>query len=62
MEPHKHDKTNVSKINPIKTEQDYSQALMRLEKIFDAEPGTMEGDELEILGTIIEHSKINIFP
>jgi HTH-type transcriptional regulator/antitoxin HigA len=25
-----------------------------LKKVFDAEPGTMEGDELEILGTIIE--------
>jgi hypothetical protein len=32
LKPHKRDKTNVSKMNPIKTEQDYNQALMRLEK------------------------------
>ena len=41
-------------IKPIKTEQDYNQALERLEVIFDAEKGTIEGDELEVLGILIE--------
>ena len=35
------------KLKPIKTEQDYNQAIERLEVIFDAIPGTKEGDELE---------------
>lgn len=43
------------KLKPIKTEQDYNQALERLEKIFDATPGTKDGDELEILGILIEN-------
>jgi HTH-type transcriptional regulator/antitoxin HigA len=43
------------KIKPIKTEKDYEQALARLERIFDAKKGTKEGDELEILGILIEN-------
>jgi len=42
-------------IKPIKTEQDYTEALNRLELIFDAEYGSPEGDELEILGILIEN-------
>lgn len=38
----------------IKTEQEYQTALARLEEIFDAEPGTAEGDELEVLALFIE--------
>lgn len=41
-------------IKPIKTEQDYSKALERLELIFDAKKDTPEGDELEILGILID--------
>lgn len=41
-------------IKPIKTAQDYNQALQRLELIFDAKKGTKEGDELEVLGILIE--------
>ena len=40
-------------INLIKTENDYNQALERLEIIFDAKKGTIEGDELELLGILI---------
>ena len=38
----------------IKTEEDYKQALARLDEIFDALPNTKEGDELEILSILIE--------
>jgi HTH-type transcriptional regulator / antitoxin HigA len=41
-------------IKPIKTEKDHQAALKRLEKIFDAEPGSPKGDELEILGMLID--------
>lgn len=52
-------------IKPIKTETDYNQALERLEIIFDAKNGTPEGDELEVLGILIdqyenEHSPIGL--
>ncbi|WP_316635281.1 DNA-binding protein [uncultured Flavobacterium sp.] len=41
-------------IKPIKTEQDYSFALERVNFLFDAKPDTIEGDELDILVTLIE--------
>lgn len=49
-------------IKPIKSEQDYNQALERLEQIFDSKPGTKEGDELEILGIIIDNYENEFFP
>ena len=49
-------------IKPIKTEQDYNQALERLELIFDAKKGTKEGDELEVLGILIEKYEDDYFP
>ena len=49
-------------LKPIKTEQDYNQVLERLEDIFDAEPNTKEGDELEILGILIEKYENEKFP
>ncbi len=39
----------------IKTKKDYQNALLRLERIFDAKPGSTEGDELEILGILIDN-------
>ena len=41
-------------IRPIKTEKDYEKALEKLETIFDAETGTKEGDELEVISILIE--------
>ncbi|WP_132053417.1 helix-turn-helix domain-containing protein [Pseudocnuella soli] len=41
-------------IKPIKTKKDYQAAISRLEAIFDAQPGTPEGDELEVLGILID--------
>ena len=38
----------------IKTKADYKFALARVETIFNAKPGTPEGDELELLVTLIE--------
>ena len=50
------------KLKPIKTEKDYFQTLERLEEIFDAKPGTKEGDELEILGILLEKYENEHFP
>ena len=46
----------------IKNENDYNQALQRLEVIFDAKKGTKEGDELEVLGILIEKYEDDHFP
>lgn len=49
-------------IKPIKTEKDYNQALERLEEIFDAKAGSAEGDELEVLGILIDQYENENFP
>ncbi len=46
----------------LKTKKDYEQALERLEVIFDAKKGSKEGDELEILGILIEQYENEHFP
>jgi len=40
-------------IKVLKTEEEYFQALNRLEEIFQAELGTPEGDEAELLSLVI---------
>jgi HTH-type transcriptional regulator/antitoxin HigA len=49
-------------LKPIKTKKDYQQALDRLELIFDAKKGTKEGDELAILGILIDQYENEHFP
>lgn len=49
-------------IKPIKTKKDYQAALQRLETIFDAQPGSPQGDELEVLGILIERYEHAHFP
>jgi HTH-type transcriptional regulator/antitoxin HigA len=49
-------------ILPIRNEKDYQKALDRLEEIFDAELGTEEGDELEILSILIDRFENENFP
>jgi len=41
-------------IRPIKTENDYDLALQRVNILFDAKPNTNQGDEVDILVTLIE--------
>ncbi|HPG08415.1 MAG TPA: helix-turn-helix domain-containing protein [Saprospiraceae bacterium] len=50
------------RLKPIRTEEDYDKALARLEDIFEAEPGTKEGDELEILAMLIEDYEDKHYP
>ena len=49
-------------IKPIKTKKDYADALKRLEVIFDAKPGTSQGDELEVLGILVHNYEADHFP
>ena len=49
-------------LKPIKTKKDYTQALERLEVIFDAKKNSKEGDELEILSILIDNYESANFP
>lgn len=50
------------KLKVIRTEEDYQEALARLEKIFDSKPGSKNGDELEILSILIDQYEKEHFP
>lgn len=49
-------------IRPIKSEPDYKMALKRLEEIFDAEVGTTESDEADILGLLVDEYEKKHYP
>lgn len=49
-------------ITPIKTEADYRFALNRLEEIFDAPVGTLESDEADILGLMVDEFENKHYP
>ena len=42
-------------LSPIRNEDDYETALSRLAEIFQAESGTLKGDERDILSDLVEH-------
>ena len=41
-------------VRPIRDEHDYDAALAEVDTLMDAEPGTPEGDRLDVLVTLIE--------
>src|SRR5690606_5944552 len=49
-------------IKPIRTKADYQKALTRMEAIFEAKPGSQEGDELEVLTILIDNYEKEKFP
>ena len=49
-------------IKPIRSDQDLQDAFRRLEVIFQAEEGTPEADEMEVLVTLIEAYENRNFP
>jgi HTH-type transcriptional regulator/antitoxin HigA len=44
----------AASIRPIRTEADYAAALNEVERSWDTNPGTPEGDRVDILTTLIE--------
>ena len=50
------------KIRPIKDEKTYELALQRVEKLMDAEADTPQGDELDVLVTLIEAYENKMYP
>lgn len=52
----------MADIRPIRNEEDYQEALERLEVIFDSDPDTPDGQEAEILCLLIERYEEEHFP
>ena len=49
-------------IKLIKTEQDYNEAIQRVESLWGAKKNSPEGDELDLLCTIVEAYEMKHFP
>ena len=47
---------------PIKTEQDYNTAISRIEELWGAKKDTPEGDELDLLVTLVESYEMRHYP
>lgn len=50
------------KLKPIRTEADYEAALARVDEIFEAEHGSLEAKELDVLVDLIEFYESKNFP
>jgi HTH-type transcriptional regulator / antitoxin HigA len=56
-------KTGLGKsLHPIRTKVDYRAALQEVERHWDAEPGTLAGDRVDVLATLIEAYEAKHFP
>ena len=49
-------------IKPIRTKADYERALKDVEALIDARPGTPEGDELDVLATLVDAYEAEHYP
>ena len=49
-------------IKPIRSEDDHADALRRIEELWGASPGTAEGDELDVLVTLVETYERDNYP
>jgi HTH-type transcriptional regulator/antitoxin HigA len=49
-------------IRPIKTELDYNNSLKRIEDLWGSKKDTTEGDELDLLITLVESYEIKHYP
>jgi len=49
-------------IKPIKNEKDYQETLAEIDRLFDAEAGTAQGDKLDILVTLVQAYEKKHYP
>src|SRR3989337_2168783 len=49
-------------IKPIRSEADYQAALKEIENLMESQPGTPEGDRMEVLVTLVEAYEAKHFP
>jgi HTH-type transcriptional regulator / antitoxin HigA len=49
-------------IKPIRSDADYEAALKEIEKLLEAQPGTPDGDRMDVLVTLVEVYEAKHFP
>jgi HTH-type transcriptional regulator / antitoxin HigA len=54
--------SSVIQVRPIHSEADYDAALQRIDELMGAKANTPEGDELDVLATLVEAYESEHFP
>ena len=49
-------------LKPIRTEADYETALAEVERLWGAKSGTLDGDRLDVLGTLVDAYEARHYP
>ena len=49
-------------IKPIRSEADYQAAMKEIENLMESQPGTPEGDRMDVLVTLVEAYEAKHFP
>ena len=49
-------------IKPIRCEEDYQAALIEIEALIGSQPGTSEGDQMDVLVTLVDAYEARNFP
>ncbi len=49
-------------IRPIRSDVDHESALIRIQALMSAKPGTDDGDELDVLATLVDAYEAKRFP
>ena len=49
-------------IKPIKTENDYNESIKRIEKLWGSKKDSPQGDELDLLVTLVESYELKHYP
>jgi HTH-type transcriptional regulator / antitoxin HigA len=49
-------------IRPIKTEKDYNDSIKRIEELWGAKKDTPQGDELDLIATLVESYEMKHYP
>jgi len=52
----------VGEVKLIKTKADYKKALAEIERLWGAKSGTIEGDRLDVLATLIDAYESEHYP
>jgi HTH-type transcriptional regulator/antitoxin HigA len=55
-------RSSVIQIRPIHSEADYDAALQRIDELMSAKANTPEGDELDVLATLVDAYESEHFP
>ena len=49
-------------VKPIRTDEDHAEAIAEIERLWSAEPGTIEHDRLEVLGMLVDAYEATRWP